>query len=319
MISGSIVAMVTPFDKIDDAKLDEKTFGELVDLHKRSGTNAIVCCGTTGEAPTLSDDEYTFVLRKAVQLAAGTGMKVIAGTGANNTKEAVRMTAAAAECGVDACMVVSPYYNKPTQTGIAAHFAEINKVGIPFIVYNIPGRTGVNVEPDTLARIFDTCEFALGIKASNGDLDQITETMYGIYSAKKTACLLSGDDSLTLPIVAVGGSGVISVAANIMPCIMAEFMNRCADLTKPAALSTARAMALAMNAFCRALLHGGGSPAQTKAVMQHFGLASSGVRLPLVPIAETHKLRLIEQLRRLLRDVSSLGVKIDTHLEKLVE
>ncbi|MFH1622807.1 MAG: 4-hydroxy-tetrahydrodipicolinate synthase [Candidatus Omnitrophota bacterium] len=221
VFKGSIVAIVTPFSAKGgsasggrDLVVDEKKLKELVEFHIKNGTSGIVPCGTTGESPTLDYEEHEKVIEVCIEAANGR-VPVIAGTGSNSTKEAIEMTKRAAKAGADASLQVSPYYNKPTQKGLYQHFKAIaDSVDIPHILYNIAGRTAVNILPDTIAKLAQDCKNIVGVKEASGSLDQMAQT--------KALCppdfqLISGDDSLTLPLLAIGGVGVISVVANIVP------------------------------------------------------------------------------------------------------
>src|SRR5258707_2815168 len=208
---GSIVALVTPFraGKVDEAKLRE-----LVEWHVASGTDGIVPCGTTGESPTLSHDGHKRVVEIVVETARGR-LAVIAGTGSNSTAEAIDLTAHARKAGATGALVVNPYYNKPTQEGLYRHFRAIaDTVDIPILVYNIAGRTAVNVETETLPRLVKDCPNIVGVKEASGSLDQMTQV---ILACGPEFSVLSGDDNVTLPLMSVGGHGVISVVANIVP------------------------------------------------------------------------------------------------------
>jgi len=207
--SGSIVALVTPFK---DGAVDERRLRDLVDWHVQSRTDGIVPCGTTGESPTLSHDEHKRVVEVVIQQAAGR-VPVIAGTGANSTAEALDLTRHAKGAGADACLVVVPYYNKPTQQGLFEHFTAVADLGLPVIMYNIPGRTGVNMLPETVARLAQHPTI-VGMKEATGNLEQMTQD---IVLCGDQLVYLSGDDTLTLPLMSVGGHGVISVVANIVP------------------------------------------------------------------------------------------------------
>lgn len=212
MFKGSIVALVTPFNKND--KVDEKKLKELLSWHIKEGTDGIVPCGTTGESATLSWVEHERVIEIAVEVAKKK-IPVIAGTGSNSTDEAIMLTKHAEKIGADGSLQVSPYYNRPTQKGLYLHFKAIAEaVDIPIILYNIASRTGVNIEPETIAKLAYECKNIVGVKEASGSLDQMSRI--------KALCpenfvLLSGDDSLTLPILAIGGKGIISVVANIVP------------------------------------------------------------------------------------------------------
>ncbi|MDD4908667.1 MAG: 4-hydroxy-tetrahydrodipicolinate synthase [Candidatus Omnitrophica bacterium] len=213
MFKGSIVAIVTPFSK-KTGKADEKKLKELIQWHIKEGSDGIVPCGTTGESATLSWAEHERVVEIAIDVAKGK-IPVIAGTGSNSTDEAIMLTQQAAKAGADASLQVSPYYNRPTQKGLYEHFKAIaDSVDIPIILYNIASRTGVNIEPDTIARLAKDCKNIVGVKEASGNLDQMSRI--------KALCpaefdLISGDDSLTLPVMALGGTGIISVVANIVP------------------------------------------------------------------------------------------------------
>ncbi|MBI4353764.1 MAG: 4-hydroxy-tetrahydrodipicolinate synthase [Candidatus Omnitrophica bacterium] len=208
---GSMVALVTPFreDRVDDAALKR-----LVEWHVTSGTSALVPCGTTGESATLSHEEHERVIELVVQAARGR-IPVIAGTGSNNTKEAIRLTRHAKEAGADAALLISPYYNRPTQRGLYFHFKAIaDAVDLPLVPYNIASRTAVNIEPETVAKLAADCRNIVAIKESSGNLEQMSRILQ---LTNRKLVLLSGDDALTLPVLSIGGRGVISVAANIVP------------------------------------------------------------------------------------------------------
>ncbi len=207
-LEGSMVALVTPFK---DGEVDWDALARLVDEQLEGGTQGLVPCGTTGESPTLSHEEHDAVVEFTIHRAAGR-VPVVAGTGSNSTAEALRLTTHAKEAGADACLVVNPYYNKPTQEGMYAHVSELAKVGLPIVLYNIPSRTGIELSTETIVRMYHEIEPVVAIKEATGKLDNA--------SALAAACditILSGDDSLTLPIGAVGGRGVISVLANVLP------------------------------------------------------------------------------------------------------
>lgn len=207
---GSMVALITPFK---DGEVDVAALQRLVEFHIRSGTSAIVPCGTTGESATLSHEEHEQVIEIIIQTARGR-VPVIAGSGSNNTQEALRLTRHAQAAGADAALLISPYYNRPTQEGLYRHFKAIAEaVDLPLIIYNIASRTGVNIEPETFGRLAKLKNIA-GVKESSGSLEQMSRI--------KALCpdrfaLISGDDALTLPVLAIGGTGAISVAANLVP------------------------------------------------------------------------------------------------------
>jgi len=211
MFKGSIVALVTPFS---NGTVDEKKLRELVEFQITSGTSGIVPCGTTGESPTLNHDEHNAVVEICVD-AAKKRVPVIAGTGSNSTAEAITLTRHAADAGADGALVVTPYYNKPTQKGLYLHFKAVaDSVKIPILLYNIEGRTARNIETETVAKLAKECKNIIGVKEASGSIDQA--------KAVRAACgknflILSGDDALTLPLMDIGGVGVISVVANIVP------------------------------------------------------------------------------------------------------
>jgi 4-hydroxy-tetrahydrodipicolinate synthase len=295
LLKGSVVALVTPF--VDDAEqsVNREKLAELVKLHADSNTAAIIPCGTTGESPTLLKEEWDTVVSTVIESAKNTPLKVIAGTGSNSTREARRLTERAAELGADACLVVTPYYNKPSPEGILAHFQELDKVGIPLILYNIPSRTGIDLGADFTMELCEKCPSIIGIKASNGDLDQITEVIYRSSKLDRPFSVFSGDDSLTLPILSVGGIGVISVAANIMPKVMDELI---ASVTR-SDLQQSRIIMHAIHGFCRALLKTGSNPAPIKLVMNHAGMQVGSCRKPLVDLTKDNAATLFYELQQM--------------------
>ncbi|MFH1628115.1 MAG: 4-hydroxy-tetrahydrodipicolinate synthase, partial [Pseudomonadota bacterium] len=210
MFRGSIVAIVTPFK---DGRIDEESYRELIEFQIENGTSAIVPCGTTGESATLDVKEHDRVIDIAVE-AVNKRVPVIAGTGGNSTSEAIALTEHAKKVGADATLQVTPYYNKPTQEGLYQHFKAIAKaVPLPQVLYNVPSRTGVNMLPETVARLAEIAE-VVAIKEASGSIGQMAEI---VKLAGDNITLLSGDDNLTLPVLAIGGAGVVSVVANIVP------------------------------------------------------------------------------------------------------
>jgi 4-hydroxy-tetrahydrodipicolinate synthase len=207
MFEGCIVALVTPFR---DGEVDYDNLKELVDFHVAEGADGLAPVGTTGESPTLSHETHRRVIAKVVEFAGGR-IKVIVGTGSNSTQEAIELTRHAKASGADGALVVGPYYNKPTQEGHYRHYMALAEVGLPIVVYNIPGRTGVNMAPATIARMA-AHEHIVAVKEATGSMDQASEIL-----SLCDITILSGDDSLTLPLMALGGKGVISVVANIIP------------------------------------------------------------------------------------------------------
>ncbi|MBI4688906.1 MAG: 4-hydroxy-tetrahydrodipicolinate synthase [Nitrospirae bacterium] len=215
MFKGSIVAIVTPFKK---GKVDEKALCNLIEWHIKQGTNAIVPCGTTGESATLDYEEHYSVIEITVK-TVNKRIPVIAGTGANSTDETIMITKKAKQAGADAVLLVSPYYNKPTQEGLYRHYKEVAKaVDIPMILYNVPGRTAVNILPPTVARLADIKNI-VAIKEATGDMKQVSEV---IRLCGNRITVLSGDDFTTLTLLALGGKGVISVSANVAPKDVSE-------------------------------------------------------------------------------------------------
>ena len=281
MFQGSIVALVTPFR---NGKVDEAKLRELVERHVAQGTDAIVPCGTTGESPTLSHDEHKRVVEVVIEAARGR-VAVIAGTGSNATSEAIDLTAHAKKAGATGALVVNPYYNRPTQEGLYRHFRAVAEaVDIPILVYNIAGRTAVNVETDTLARLAKDCPNIVGVKEASGSLDQMTQV---ILACGPDFSVLSGDDNLTLPLMSVGGRGVISVIANIVPRETAEMTH--------AALAgdwkLARDLHLRLFPLSRAMFIET-NPIPVKEAMAMMGLLEPEFRLPMCRMSEANRQRL---------------------------
>lgn len=212
MLKGSVVALVTPFDSQGRIKEDE--LKKLIDWHIENKTDGILVCGTTGESATLAHPEHRKIIKLAVT-HANKRIPIVAGCGSNSTQEALDLTAYAEEVGADYSLVITPYYNRPTQEGLYQHFKKIaDSVNIPIIIYNVPSRTGSNILPETVARIYKDCKNIIGIKEASGSLDQITKIMTLV---DDKFLLFSGSDEINLPILSVGGTGAISVVANILP------------------------------------------------------------------------------------------------------
>lgn len=215
MIHGSLVAIVTPFK---NGSIDEQALVNLIEFQIKNGTHGIVPCGTTGESPTLSHEEHEYVIELTVK-TVNKRVPVIAGTGSNSTKEAIRLTRFAELAGADGALLVSPYYNKPTQEGLYQHFKHVAaQTGIPIILYNIPGRAGVNIEPETIARLAGECENIVGVKEASGSLSQASKI---IYLCGEDFIVLSGEDAINFPLLAIGAKGFITVTANIAPADVA--------------------------------------------------------------------------------------------------
>ena len=281
MFQGSIVALVTPFR---GGKVDEPTLKKLVEMHVAQGTDGIVPCGTTGESPTLSHDEHKRVVEIVIEAARGR-LHVIAGTGSNATSEAIELTAHAKKAGATGALVVNPYYNKPTQEGLYRHFRAVAEaVDIPILAYNIAGRTGVNVETDTLVRIVKDCPNIVGVKEASGSLDQMTQVLL---ACGPDFSVLSGDDNLTLPLMSVGGRGVISVIANFVPRETAEMTH--------AALAgdwkLARELHLKLFPLSRAAFMET-NPIPVKEAMAMMGMLEPEFRLPMCPMGAANRERL---------------------------
>ena len=281
--AGLSVAIVTPFR---DGAVDAARLAEQIDFQAAAGTTCICPVGTTGESPTLSHDEHERVIAESVQAAAGR-MLVMPGTGSNSTAEAVRLTKFAARAGADAALVVGPYYNRPTQQGIYEHFKALaESVEIPICVYNIPARTGRNIEPETIIRLAELPGIAM-VKEATGSLDQASQVL-----AATDLTLLSGDDSMTLPLLSIGGRGVISVVGNLVP---ADMKALCGAFDA-GDLAAARALHLKLFSLCRDLLGLASNPIPIKAALAMMGRDTGEVRLPLVPLEPP----LAEKLRQVL-------------------
>ncbi len=282
MFKGSFVAMITPFTK--NNKVDEKGIEELVEFHIKNGTNGIVPCGTTGESPTLSHEEHQRVVEVTIKAVAGR-VPVIAGTGSNCTQETLDLTSHAKEAGADGALIITPYYNKPTQKGLYLHFKKIaEEVNLPIIIYNVPSRTGVNMLPETLAELAELKNI-IGVKEASGNLDQMTQI---IELCGDKITLLSGDDKLLLPVLSIGGKGVISVVANIIPYevsnMIKEFENGNYQEAKEIFLSKVYPLSNAM--FYET------NPIPVKTSAQLMGLPSGSLRLPMSPMSENNLLKL---------------------------
>ncbi|MCM8779150.1 MAG: 4-hydroxy-tetrahydrodipicolinate synthase [Candidatus Omnitrophica bacterium] len=288
---GSIVAIVTPFKA---GKVDEKSYKRLIAFHLKEGTEGIVPCGTTGESATLSFQEHERVIELTIEEVKGR-IPVIAGTGSNSTAEAIMLTKHAAEAGADASLQVSPYYNRPTQKGLYAHFKAIAEaVDIPIILYNIASRTGVNIEPETVAKLARDCPNIIGIKEASGSLEQMSRI--------KALCpqdflLISGDDSLTLPILSIGGVGVISVVANIVPRDVREMVS-CFERGE---LKKAQQIHYKLLPLIKAMFIET-NPIPVKTAMGLLGLCSPELRLPLCPMSEEN----LEKLKKALKEYGLL-------------
>jgi len=276
MIQGSMVALVTPMNA--DNSLDWASLHKLVDWHLEQGTHAIVAVGTTGESATLSVEEHLAVVKKVVDQVNGR-IPVIAGTGANSTSEAIELTKAAKDAGVDACLLVTPYYNKPTQEGLFLHHQLIAKsVAIPQILYNVPGRTGVDMKTETALRIAQV-QNIIGIKEATGDLARAKDL---IEKAPKSFAIISGDDATAVELILLGGKGDISVTANVVP---REIATMC-ELALAGKAQEARAINQRLLALHDAMFVES-NPIPVKWAVEQLGLIQSGIRLPLTRLSES--------------------------------
>ena len=277
--AGLSVAMTTPFK---NGKIDSELLKKQVEFQVNSGTNCLCPVGTTGESPTLSHEEHERVISEVVQAASGR-IKVMAGTGSNSTSEALRLTKWAEKEGADAALMVAPYYNKPTQEGFYEHYKAVSEnVGIPLCVYNIPGRTAKNIEPDTIIRLAELDNITM-VKEATGSMDQASQIL-----TMTDLTVLSGDDSLTLPLMALRGEGVISVVGNIIP----QDMNQLVQSALNDNLQDARAMHSRLFPLCRDMLSLATNPIPIKCAMQMLGLDSGELRLPMTELEEDAKARL---------------------------
>lgn len=286
MFSGSGTAIVTPFA---GDKVNYEVLGKLIEFQIKNGIKVLVPCGTTGESATLSYEEHDQVIKFCVQ-KAGKRVKILAGTGSNSTEEAVTLTKYAKDAGADGALLITPYYNKPTQEGMYLHFKKIAEaVDIPQILYNVPGRTGVNLLPETVIRL-SKVKNIVGIKEASGNLEQVSQI---VQKTDRNFTLLSGEDSLTFPILALGGQGVISVVANIIPKDIAEMINTFAQ----GELEKARALHFKMFELMKAMFIET-NPIPVKTAMGIMGLCSAEMRLPLSSLAENN----VQKLKKVMKE-----------------
>ncbi len=289
MFEGAMTAIVTPFT--EKGSLDEASFRKLVDFQIKEGIDGIVPCGTTGESPSLDYEEHERVIEIAIDASKGR-VPVIAGTGSNSTKEAVKMTRHAADAGADASLQVCPYYNKPTQEGLYRHFSEIAKsVEIPIIIYNIQGRTAVNMETSTLARLAKEHSNIAGVKEASGNIAQMMDV---INELPRDFAVLSGDDNMTFPLMALGGKGVISVASNIVP----KEMHELTSFALKGDFENARRMHYELLPLFKGIFIET-NPIPIKAALAMKGMIKESYRLPLCPMKAENK----EKLRQVLKEL----------------
>lgn len=286
MFKGSIVAIVTPFK---NGKVDEEKLQELIEFQIKNGTSGIVPCGTTGESATLTFEEHERVIEITVK-KVDKRVPVIAGTGSNSTQEAIMLTRHAEKLGADASLQVSPYYNRPTQRGLYEHFKAIaDSVKIPIMLYNIASRTGVNIEPETIARLAKDCRNIISVKEASGSLDQMSRI--------KALCppdfeLLSGDDSLTLPVMSIGGLGIVSVVANIVPKDVAEMV----AAFEKGNLKKAQEIHFRLLPLTKAIFIET-NPGPVKTAMGLLGMCDPALRLPMVNVAGDNLVKLEKALK----------------------
>jgi 4-hydroxy-tetrahydrodipicolinate synthase len=285
MFSGVYTALITPFK---NGKVDYEAFGALIENQYESGISGIVPCGTTGESPTLSYEEHEAVIEFCVKRSNGR-MKVLAGTGSNSTDEAVHFTEFAKKVGCDGALMVSPYYNKPTQKGLYLHYKAVaDAVDIPIVLYNIAGRTSVNIEPATIAKLFNDCKNIVGVKEASGSLDQ----MSAIKSLIAGIDLISGDDALTLPLLSIGGCGVISVLSNIVPKETVSLVKafESGNIKKAAEIHYSL-LPLVKVMFIET------NPIPVKTAASMLGMCSLELRLPMCEMQEENKSKLEKAMK----------------------
>lgn len=285
MFRGSIVALVTPFDS--NGEIDVLTLRKLIEWHINQGTDGILLAGCTGENFTLEENELDLLLKTGLEVAKGK-IPIILGTGSSSTAEAVRRTKIAKQLGADAVLVITPYGNKPSQNGLYEYYREIAEIGIPVILYNVPSRTGTNLLPETVVKLASMPNI-VAIKEASGNLDQVS----AILRDAPRFCILSGDDSLTLPMLAIGAKGVVSTVANIAPKDFADMVRAFenGDLKK------AQEIHLKLFPVIKALFLEG-NPTPLKSAMEMMGLCSSRLRPPLAKPSE----KTIEALRKSMKD-----------------
>lgn len=297
MFHGSMVAMVTPMR--GNGEIDEAALARLIEFHVENGTDAIVAVGTTGESATLDFDEHCSIVRRFVELVKGR-VPVIAGTGANATAEAIRLTECAMNAGADACLLVTPYYNKPTQEGLYQHFKAIAEaVPIPQILYNVPGRTAVDLHPETTERLADISNI-IGIKEAYGTVERIRDLLQ---RCGDRIDIYTGDDATAMESILAGAKGVISVTANVAPAAMHALCE--------AASSGRREEAEAINARLDGLHHAlfiESNPIPVKWALNQLGLIESGIRLPLTPLSPSYHETVRAAIRR-----AGIPLNGDTH------
>ncbi len=287
-LRGSYVALVTPFAA--DDRVNHAMIRDLVEWHIEQGTNGLVPVGTTGESPTLNYEEHEAVIETVVEAADGR-VPVLAGTGSNSTREAVHMTNHAKHVGADGALIVLPYYNRPSQAGLIAHFERLNDVEFPLVMYNIPSRTGINMEVPTFERL-SHLEYVVGVKEASGNINQMSEV---VMATEGRCAVMSGDDALTLPLLSVGGTGVISVIANLVP----RKMSMLVQAWEEGRVADALELHQWLFPLGKAMLSLETNPGPVKEAMNMTGHDVGKVRQPLAPLSEENhgKLRaLLEEM-----------------------
>ncbi len=291
MFNGSIVALITPFR---NGKVDEKKIKEIIEFQIKNGTSGIVPCGTTGESATLSTAEHERVIEITIE-KVNKRVPVIAGTGSNSTEEAINLTKHAAASGANASLQVAPYYNRPTQKGLYEHFKAIAEaVDIPIVLYNIASRTGVNIEPETIAKLANDCKNIVGVKEASGNLEQMSRI--------KALCpddfdLISGDDGLTLPVLSLGGTGIISVVANIVPRDVANLVKE----FQKGNVAKARSLHYKLLPLVKAIFIET-NPIPIKTAMGFLGICEPDLRLPMTAMLPEN----VEKLKKALKEYGLL-------------
>lgn len=290
MFTGSLVAIVTPFR---NGKVDERALGDLIEFQIANGTDGVVPCGTTGESATLTHDEHDRVVAFTVETVRRR-VPVIAGTGSNSTEEAIALTKHAKQAGADGALLITPYYNKPTQEGLFRHYKAVAEaVELPLVLYNIPGRTGVNMAPSTVARLV-ACRNVVAIKEGSGSVQQVSDV---IQLCGDRMTVLAGDDALTLPTMALGGKGVITVTANLAPKEMAALV----DAALASRWDEARRLHYKLSPLFAALFYET-NPIPVKEALGMMGMIDPEMRLPLCPMASDTR----DKLTRVLKDCGLL-------------
>jgi 4-hydroxy-tetrahydrodipicolinate synthase len=301
-VEGVYTALATPFLPGEGGGVDFESLARLVAAQVAAGVAGVVACGTTGESPTLSKEEKKAVIARVVELCKGSAVRVVAGTGSNNTAESVELTRFALGAGADACLVVNPYYNRPSQAGLVAHVCAVAAVGLPVILYNIPGRSGVNMNVATVAEIVRACPPGgriAALKDATGGVDQAAELALAVPGL----CVMSGDDGITLPFMSVGARGVVSVLSNLAPRALVEMVRLAlANDFAAARRLHERTLPLAKALFCET------NPTPLKFALARVGLfAGADVRLPLVAIAAESEAKVAAAMDRAKADGLVLG------------